>query len=623
LARRVGLERTSINTDQGKGTPFAYTEDVDSSPLADETSKNSEDRSPSHGEVTRLSDEERQSKDTDWIKKLEELYSRTETYRRGDTRAIMFRPSERCAGKQQQTCPTTLEHSYFSNETEEPDSTVDNDVLESPYQETRHSLQRRFGGRRLSPYTAPWIAQRIHEDRTPAAVGILLTWVHPQRMPEASDTTIEQLNCLSDQDVVLALTELTEPRKYIQGTGGNKLSIRTILTTKNRKNILETFALIDSGSTGSCIHRRFVEENRIPTKKLPHPIPVYNADGTLNKNGDITETVTLEMIIQDHKEEITLAVSNLGKADLFLGHEWLKLHNPTIDWSKSRIELDKCPSHCHYVTYATEVEEEPENWNTSDEEDGPPLEEGDRIFVFDVDSYLELNRTNYDYVKKYDPTYGKTKPWNSVVPPQYHDYEDVFTKKDFDKLPERRPWDHAIELTPGSKPTDCKTYPLSPQEQKSLQEFIDENLKTGRIRPSKSPMASPFFFVKKKDGSLRPTQDYRKLNEITIKNRYPLPLISELVDKLAGARVFTKMDVRWGYNNIRIKEGDEWKAAFRTNLGLFEPTVMFFGLTNSPATFQSFMNHIFRDLIAQGHVAVYMDDILIFTETDKQHAQVV
>src|ERR1700729_2635281 len=151
---------------------------------------------------------------------------------------------------------------------------------------------------------------------------------------------------------------------------------------------------------------------------------------------------------------------------------------------------------------------------------------------------------NYDYVKKYDPTYGKTKPWDSVVPPQYHDYKDVVTKKDFDKLPERRPWDHAIELTPGSKPTDCKTYPLSPQEQKSLQEFIDENLKTGRIRPSKSPMASPFFFVKKKDGSLRPTQDYRKLNEITIKNRYPLPLISELVDRFAGARVFTKMEDR-------------------------------------------------------------------------------
>ena len=115
-------------------------------------------------------------------------------------------------------------------------------------------------------------------------------------------------------------------------------------------------------------------------------------------------------------------------------------------------------------------------------------------------------------------------------------------------------------------------------------------------------MASPFFFVKKKDGSLRPVQDYRKLNEATVKNRYPLPLIQELVDKLQGSRVFTKLDVRWGYNNVRIREGDEWKAAFRTNRGLFEPTVMFFGLTNSPATFQTMMNDILRDLIDEGHV---------------------
>ena len=134
---------------------------------------------------------------------------------------------------------------------------------------------------------------------------------------------------------------------------------------------------------------------------------------------------------------------------------------------------------------------------------------------------------------------------------------------------------------------DCKVYPLNPSEQKALEYFIEENLSSGRIQPSKSPMASPFFFVKKPDGKLRPTQDYRKLNEATIKNRYPLPLIGELIDKLKGAKYFTKLDVRWGYNNVRIKEGDEWKAAFQTNVGLFEPTVMFFGLTNSPATFQA------------------------------------
>jgi Reverse transcriptase (RNA-dependent DNA polymerase) len=160
---------------------------------------------------------------------------------------------------------------------------------------------------------------------------------------------------------------------------------------------------------------------------------------------------------------------------------------------------------------------------------------------------------------------------------------------------------------------------LSRDEQIQLQVFLDENLRTGRIRPSKSPMASPFFFIKKKDGSLRPIQDYHLLNSMTVKNRYPLPLISEVVDTLKNAKYFTKLDVRWGYNNIRIKEGDEYKAAFRTNRGLYEPTVMFFRLTNSPVTFQTMMNDIFRVEIDKGQVIIYLDDILIFSKTKKEH----
>jgi hypothetical protein len=134
---------------------------------------------------------------------------------------------------------------------------------------------------------------------------------------------------------------------------------------------------------------------------------------------------------------------------------------------------------------------------------------------------------------------------------------------------------------------------------------------------------APFFFVKKKDGSLRLVQDYRALNVATVKNWYPLPLIDDLVNKLQGAQYFTKLDVQWGYNNVRIKEGDEWKAAFQTNCRMFEPLVMFFGLTNSPATFQTMMNDIFADLIAEGHVVIYLDDILIFTRTLEEHRRIV
>ena len=111
-------------------------------------------------------------------------------------------------------------------------------------------------------------------------------------------------------------------------------------------------------------------------------------------------------------------------------------------------------------------------------------------------------------------------------------------------------------------------------------------------------------------------QDYRRLNEWTIRNRYPLPLISELISRVQGASLFSKFDIRWGYNNVRIKEGDEWKAAFITNQGLFKPRVMFFGLTNSPATFQTMMNAIFAEELRENWLTIYMDDILVHTSDD-------
>lgn len=168
-----------------------------------------------------------------------------------------------------------------------------------------------------------------------------------------------------------------------------------------------------------------------------------------------------------------------------------------------------------------------------------------------------------------------------------------------------------------------KIYPMSVNEQEELDRFLEENLRKGYVQPFKSPISSPVFFIKKKDGKLRFIQDYRCLDEFTIKNRYPLPLVADIINQLRHAKYFTKFDVRWGYNNVRIKGGHEWKAAFATNRGLFEPLVMFFGLTNSPATFQALMNSIFSDLIAAGKVAVYLDDILIFTKTLEEHREIV
>jgi len=203
------------------------------------------------------------------------------------------------------------------------------------------------------------------------------------------------------------------------------------------------------------------------------------------------------------------------------------------------------------------------------------------------------------------------------------EFRSVFAKEDFDILLEYHKWDHVIELIPGAEPKLLKVYSLSLLEQAKLDAFLEENLRTGRIQPSKSPIAALVFFIKKKDGLLRLVQDYHALNAITVKNKYPLPLISELVSQLRGARYFTKLDVCWGFNNVCIKPGDEWKAAFCTNCGLFKPLIMFFGMTNSPAIFQTMMNDIFRTVIAEGIVVVYLDNILIFTKTEEEHEWVV
>jgi hypothetical protein len=153
--------------------------------------------------------------------------------------------------------------------------------------------------------------------------------------------------------------------------------------------------------------------------------------------------------------------------------------------------------------------------------------------------------------KKPDLTPEQLVPW------EYHDYLDIFDKDKANLFPDTRPWDHKIGMKSGFEPKLFKTYNLTPEEQVELHKFLKENLDKGYIKPSQSPMASPFFFVKKKDGKLWPCQDYRYLNDWTVKNVYPLPLISEIMDKIKGTKFITKFDVRWGYNNVRIKAEDQ------------------------------------------------------------------
>ena len=204
----------------------------------------------------------------------------------------------------------------------------------------------------------------------------------------------------------------------------------------------------------------------------------------------------------------------------------------------------------------------------------------------------------------------------AFLPEWCNDFSNVFSEKTHDKLPPHQPYDHTIDLKPTFTPKIAKVYSLNPLEMETCKAFVKEHLKTGRIIPSKSPQASPFFFVPKKNGTLHPCQDYWYLNSHTIRNTYPLPLILELIDNMKDSTIFTKFDIRWGYNNIHLQEEDQWKAAFITPLELFEPTVMFFGFCNAPPTFQAFMNHICSDMIVEKWLKVYMDDMGIHTKDD-------
>jgi hypothetical protein len=281
---------------------------------------------------------------------------------------------------------------------------------------------------------------------------------------------------------------------------------------------------------------------------------MYNIDGTENQGKEVKEAVDLEYWSQGRRMKTRFLVAHIGDQDFILGYHWLKKENPSINWEKATICFPSVKARS--INMATKLAQE--------------------------------------------ASLGKaTKTVEEIVPSEFHQWKKRFQKEQAKRLPEHQPWDHKIELKPGWTPRPHKVYPLNKKQGGLLKEFIEDNLEKGYIRPSSSPYAAPFFFVDKKETEeMRPCQDYRELNENTIKDSYPLPRIETLIEGLQGMKRFTKLDLRQGYNNIRIAEGDEHKAAFITPMGLFEPLVMFFGMCNSPSTMMRFMNVAYAKPIA-------------------------
>ncbi len=297
-------------------------------------------------------------------------------------------------------------------------------------------------------------------------------------------------------------------------------------------------ALLDSGAEGSFIDRNLVHQLRMSTTSLRHKIPVSALNG--QSLSDITHsTLPVTLITSgNHTETMTFYVTDSPLAPVVLGHPWLVQHNPRVNWGHNSVSMwsERCHASC-LVSACSPVS-----------------------CVSLQDEAVNL----------------------SNVPEEYLDLKEVFSKSRAASLPPHRPYDCAIDLVPGMSPPKGRLYSLSVPEREAMEKYISDSLAAGLIRPSSSPAGAGFFFVGKKDGSLRPCIDYRGLNNITVKNTYPLPLMSSAFERLQGASIFSKLDLRNAYHLVRIREGDEWKTAFNTPRGHFEYLVMPFGLSNSP-----------------------------------------
>jgi len=293
--------------------------------------------------------------------------------------------------------------------------------------------------------------------------------------------------------------------------------------------------LLDSGATGLFMSKCLAQKEEYRLIKLDRPLQVRNVDGTSNSGGAITHEVEVNMFYKGHVERVRMDVCELGKTDIILGMLWLVAHNPEIDWEKGEVRMTRCPPLCGKTVKIKGKKE--------------IREDEKKIVRWAVDEKEDWGRE-----KKIEADHRKVE---EMVPKRFHKWLKVFGKVESGRMPVRKAWDHVIDLNNDFKASKARVYPLSRNKKEEVQKFVNKHLKKEYIRPSKLPQTSPVFFVGKKDEGKHMVMDHRRLNKQMVKNNYSLPLITDLVDSMGNKRVFTKMDLQWGYNNVRIKEGDE------------------------------------------------------------------
>ncbi|CAF3434864.1 unnamed protein product [Rotaria socialis] len=376
-------------------------------------------------------------------------------------------------------------------------------------------------------------------------------------------------------------------------------------------NGYDKHALIDCGASHNFISENFITFHNLPTRNIP-PVSVTVANGIISHIDQAL--MNFELKLDDFNDNITSAyvfpIKSETNYDMILGLPWLFKHNPRIDW-KTRIITIKTTDR-KYLLKTTNLCSKIANDICVD-----TVECIDNILI----NAKQLSRCKKVYlvtIKQTSDCYiNTTSSIDTNIAQLLAEFSDIFPD-DLTELPPKRDIDHEIKIFDNITPPSKQPYRMSQPELAELKRQLEILLDKGFIRASKSPYAAPVLFAKKKDDTLRMCVDYRALNKLTIKNKYPIPRIDEMLDQLNDAKCFSRLDLKAGYHQIRIKDDDIEKTAFRTRYGSFEFVVLPFGLTNAPPTFMRLMNSIFHKYLDK-FVIIYLDDILIYSKNENDH----
>ena len=375
----------------------------------------------------------------------------------------------------------------------------------------------------------------------------------------------------------------------------------TLFTLEGIFNGAKATFLVDSGASTNFVDERFAKLHGIKTVSKWIADTVKLADGFEQASNAMLPKARLH--ISSYKDEDTFHVTNLRNFDVVLGKSWLDRISPHIEWKLNKMTFT------HGGKKHT-LKSPPRTWVSPE-------------IAHMMLSSAELRRAVKEKAPMFLALVSSVEQSKASAKRPAIDVQPVLDRhrKVFDEPKGMPPWrsrNHTIEVEPGKPPPSRPLYRMSESELAELRKQLEDLLAKGHIRPSTSPYAAPVLFVKKKDGSMRLCVDYRALNSITIKNKYPLPRVDELLDRLHGAKYWSSMDLRSGYHQVRIAEHHINRTAFATRYGLYEWTVMPFGLSGAPSTFQALMNDIFRPHLDK-FVLVYLDDIMVYSRTKEDH----